>query len=79
MATALLSVLRRQAPYSFLWIITMDESWLLYLYPADHTFASSRDEVIPRTKATIGAHKVTMTIFFSGLHLVTLKALPLST
>jgi hypothetical protein len=38
-------------------------------------FPSSRDEVIPRTKATIGAHKVMMTIFISGLHLVTLKAL----
>jgi hypothetical protein len=32
-------------------------------------FPSSRDEVITRTKAM-------MTIFFSGLHLVTLKALP---
>jgi hypothetical protein len=38
-------------------------------------FALSRDEVIPRTKPTTGAHKVMMIIFFSGLHLVTLKAL----
>jgi hypothetical protein len=42
-------------------------------------FASSRDEVIPRTKATIGGRQVMMTIFFSGLHLVTLKALPSGT
>jgi hypothetical protein len=72
----LLSVLRRQARYSFSWIVTGDESWFLYWYPADHMFASSRDEVIPRTKGTIGAHKVMMTVSFSGLHLVTLKALP---
>jgi hypothetical protein len=39
-------------------------------------FALSRDEVIPRTKATIGAHRVMVTIFFSGLHMITLKALP---
>jgi hypothetical protein len=37
--------------------------------------ASSWDKVIPRTKATKGAHKVMTTILSSGLHLVTLKAL----
>jgi hypothetical protein len=42
-------------------------------------FASSQDEVIPRTKATIGAYKVMVTIFFSGLHLIILKALRLGT
>jgi hypothetical protein len=39
-------------------------------------FPSSRDEVIPRVKTTIGAHEAMMTIFFSGVQLVTLKALP---
>jgi hypothetical protein len=38
-------------------------------------FASSRDEVIPRTKATIGTHRVMVTIFFDALYLVTLTAL----
>jgi hypothetical protein len=37
-------------------------------------FASSRDEVIPRKKATKGAHKVMVTTFFSCLYLITLKA-----
>jgi hypothetical protein len=39
-------------------------------------FATSRDEVIPRTKQTIGARKVILTIFFPGAKLVSLNALP---
>jgi hypothetical protein len=74
--TQLLSVIRRQARHPFSWIVTGDESWFLYWYPAGHMFPSSRDEVIPRTKGTIRVHKAMMTILFSGLHLVTLKALP---
>jgi hypothetical protein len=38
-------------------------------------FATSREEVIPRTKATIGAQKVMLTIFFSGVKLISLNAL----
>jgi hypothetical protein len=32
--------------------------------------------VIPRTKATIGAQKVMLTILFSGVKLISLNALP---
>jgi hypothetical protein len=39
-------------------------------------FATSREEVIPRTKATISAQKVMLTIFFSGVKLISLNALP---
>jgi hypothetical protein len=39
-------------------------------------FATSREEVIPRTNATIGAQKVMLTIFFSGVKLISLNALP---
>jgi hypothetical protein len=39
-------------------------------------FATSREEVIPRTKATIGAQKVMLTIFFNGVKLISLNALP---
>jgi hypothetical protein len=40
-------------------------------------FSRSRDEVIPRTKATIAVEKVMLTIFFSGVKLISLNALPL--
>jgi hypothetical protein len=39
-------------------------------------FTTSRDEIIPRTKQTIGAQKVMLTIFFTGTKLVILNALP---
>jgi histone-lysine N-methyltransferase SETMAR len=39
-------------------------------------FATSREEVISRTKATIGAQKVMLTIFFSGVKLISLNVLP---
>jgi hypothetical protein len=39
-------------------------------------FATSREEVIPRTKATISAQKVMLTIVFSGVKLISLNALP---
>jgi hypothetical protein len=39
-------------------------------------FATSREEVIPRTKATIGTQKVMLTIFFSSVKLISLNALP---
>jgi hypothetical protein len=39
-------------------------------------FATSRDEVIPRTKQRIGAQKVMLTIFFTSTKLVSLNALP---
>jgi hypothetical protein len=39
-------------------------------------FATSQEEVIPRTKATICAQKVMSKIFFSGVKLISLNALP---
>jgi hypothetical protein len=39
-------------------------------------FAVSRDEVIPREKATIGAERVMLTIFFGGVSMITINALP---
>jgi hypothetical protein len=39
-------------------------------------FAKSRDEIIPKTKQTIAAQKVMLTIFFTGTKLVILTALP---
>jgi hypothetical protein len=50
MATDLLTILYRQADYSFSRIVTEDESWFLYLYPSDDIFAASRDEMILREK-----------------------------
>jgi hypothetical protein len=72
----MLNVLRRRTPFSFSRIVTGDESWFWYSYQYDHMFARSRDDVIPRTKATIGAQKVMLTIFFSGVRLINLNALP---
>jgi hypothetical protein len=63
MSIDLLSVLRRQPEFSFSRIVTGDESWFLYSLQSDHMFATSREEVIPRIKATIGAQKVMLTIF----------------
>jgi transposase len=39
-------------------------------------FTRSRDEAIPRTKTTIDAQKVILTIFFSSVKLVSLNTLP---
>jgi hypothetical protein len=75
MATDLLSVLYRQADYSFSPIVTGDESWFLYLYLSDHMFTASRDNMIAREKATIKAQSVILTIFFSGVSLITVDAL----
>jgi hypothetical protein len=76
MAIDMLSVLRRQAPFSFSRIVIGDESWFLHLYQSDDMFARSRDEVVPRTKATIGAQKVMLAVFFSDVRLISLNALP---
>jgi hypothetical protein len=78
MAADLLSVLYRQADYSFSRIVTVDESWFLYLYLSDHMSAASRNEVIPREKATIAIQRVMLTIFFNGVSLITVNALPSS-
>jgi hypothetical protein len=75
MASDLLTVLRGQTRFSFSRIVTVDESWFLYLYQSDHMLAASRDEVIPR-KNTIGTRKVIVTIFFSGAKLISLQPLP---
>jgi histone-lysine N-methyltransferase SETMAR len=76
MSIDLLSLLRRQPEFSFSRIVTGDESWFLYSLQLDYMFAISREEVIRRTKATIGAQKVMLTIFFSGMKLINLNALP---
>jgi hypothetical protein len=39
-------------------------------------FTASRDEVTPRERAMRAAEKVILTIFFSGVSLITLNALP---
>jgi hypothetical protein len=72
MAINSLALLRRQAEPSFHRIVTGDKSWFLCLCQSEHMFAATRDEVIPRQKATIGARKVTLTIFFSGAKLISL-------
>jgi hypothetical protein len=72
MAINLLALLRRQVELSFHQIVPGDESWFLCLYQSDHMFAATRDEVIPRKHATIGARKVMLTIFFSGAKLISL-------
>jgi hypothetical protein len=38
-------------------------------------FAANRDEVIPREKAMIGAQSVMLTIFLSGVSLITMNTL----
>jgi hypothetical protein len=60
----MLSFLRQQISLSFSRIVTGDELWFLSLYQSDHVFTKSWDEVIPRTKHTIGAQKVMLTIFY---------------
>jgi hypothetical protein len=74
-----LSVIDRQADYSFFRIMIGDKSWFLCRYPHDRMFAVSRDEVIPREKATIGAQRVVLMIFFRGVGLVTVDSLPSGT
>jgi hypothetical protein len=76
MTTDMLNVLHRQVDYSFSRIVTGDEFLFLYLYLSDHMFTVSRDEVIPREKATRGDQRVMLTIFFSGVSLITVNALP---
>jgi hypothetical protein len=75
MTTDLLNVLHRQANYSCSRIVTGDESWFLYLYLYDYMFAISRDEMIPREKATIEAQRIMLTILFSGMSLITVDTL----
>jgi hypothetical protein len=76
MAIDLLSVLRLQADHSFSQIVIGNESWFLYQYQSDHIFAASREEVIPREKATIEAQRVMLTIVSSGVSLTKVDALP---
>jgi hypothetical protein len=60
---------------SALRIVTGDESCFLSIYQSDHVLAIRRDEVIPKTKQTIGAQKDTLTIFFTVTKLISLNAL----
>jgi hypothetical protein len=76
MAIDLSNVLHHQVNHSFPRIVTRDEFWFLYLYQSGHMFTISRDEVISREKATIGAQKVMLTIFFNDITLITLNTLP---
>jgi hypothetical protein len=76
MVIDLLSVLHRQPDYSFSRIVTGNEFWFLYLDLSDHMFAASRDEVIPRENARIEAQRAMLTIFFSGVSLIKMDALP---
>jgi hypothetical protein len=39
-------------------------------------FTSGRENVIPREKQTIDARKIMLTIFFSGISMISLEALP---
>jgi hypothetical protein len=75
MANNLLSGLHSQMNYSFSRIVIENEFWFLYLSPFDYMFSASREEVIPREKATIGSQKVMLAIFFGGMSLITLNAL----
>jgi uncharacterized membrane protein len=61
---------------SFSRIVTGNESWFLVLYQSDHMFATTRDEVIPRTKQIIGFQKIMLMILFTGTKLISLNALP---
>jgi hypothetical protein len=54
-ASDFLTLLRRQARFSFSRIVTGNESWFLYLYQSDHMFAASQDEVIPRKTYNSGS------------------------
>jgi hypothetical protein len=76
MANDLLSVLHSQVDYSFSRTVTEDEFWFLYRPPFDYMFSASRDEVIPREKATIGSQKVILAIFFGGMSLIISNPLP---
>jgi hypothetical protein len=76
MANDLLSVLHSQVDYSFSRIVTEDEFWFLFLSSFDYMFSASRDEVIPREKATIWSQKVILAIFFGGMSLIISNALP---
>jgi hypothetical protein len=55
--------------------MTEDESRFLDIYLSDHMFATSRDEVIRKVKATIGGQRVMLTVFISGPSLTTADAL----
>jgi histone-lysine N-methyltransferase SETMAR len=77
MSIDLLSVLCPRPEFSIFWNRDKRRVLVLYSLQSDHLFAPSREEVIPRTKATIGAHKVMLTIFLSGVKLISLNALPI--
>jgi hypothetical protein len=74
-ANLLLEELRADEGNEFANTMTGDESWFFLSYESDSMFASTRDEVIPRTSQKFGSEKIMVTIF-SGTQLMCLDYLP---
>jgi hypothetical protein len=71
-----LRVLQDAESNDFEGIATGDESWFRYCYPSLTKFAQPPFDVIPRTRQTIGAKKIMITIFFTARELILLDVLP---
>ena len=71
----LLKILKADEPNNFANIITGDESWFNMHY--DHAFqwAPNPDSVTPRLRQSINTKKRMVTIFFTGVGLITVKIL----
>jgi hypothetical protein len=69
-AKHILTALTKHKPIDFEQVITGDESWFFLHYPHDSVWASSRDDLLHRTKHTINAEKWLVSIFWSvnGIH-----------
>lgn len=68
----LLTILRNDESAVFSRVATGDEFWFPYPYQSTHCYATSREEVRPRTKSTIAPKRTMVTIFFTGTKLLVL-------
>jgi len=76
LAESLLGTLETKAKQDFAGLATGDESWFFMRYQLSAMYARSRDEVPPRTIPTIGMSKFMITIFFTGVELISIDVPP---
>lgn len=73
---AMLRILQESERNDFDGVATGDESWFCYIYQSSEMFARSPLDVVPRTRQTIAAKKILMTLFLTGRRLIVLDVMP---
>jgi hypothetical protein len=68
--------LRNDESTGFSHVATGNESWFSYRCESIHSYAKSREEVLPRAKTTIATKRAMVTIFFTETKLLVLDVLP---